>query len=38
MPQDWSAARCTKPMHLTRNGDYFERSEDAHLMTTPLFA
>jgi hypothetical protein len=38
MPADWSAARCSKAMHLARVGDYFARNEDVHLMTTRLFA
>jgi hypothetical protein len=38
MPADWSAALCSKPMQLPLVGDYFERSEDAGLMTMPRFA
>jgi hypothetical protein len=38
MPADWSAAACSKPMHLPPACDYFERSEDAGLMTAPRFA
>jgi hypothetical protein len=38
MPADWSAASCSMPMHLPPASDYFERSEDAGLMTMPRFA